>query len=86
MGLVIHMHQSLAISQTATWSTVNVISNTLMLPALSDLQSSSSKCTGWCGLSLQLCPPPVPLNTARERTGIMPSVGECKAHFGHTDV
>lgn len=52
MGLVIHMHQSLAISQTATWSTVNAVPNPLFAAAspmdLHKLQVHQS---------LQLCPP-----------------------------
>lgn len=86
MGSVIHMHQSLATSQTATWSTVNVISNTLfdVVSPLGFARDSEqqqlqvhwlvkaepavlSSCPG--------CPSPVPPNPARERTGIIMSVG-----------
>lgn len=81
MGLVIHMHQSLAISQTATWSTVNVISNTLfdVVSPLGFAQDGEQQqlrvraepaalpsCPG--------CPSPVPPNPARERPGIITSV------------
>lgn len=52
MGLVIHMHQSLAISQNATWSTVNAVSNPLFAQAPSAPEPAA----------LPSCPPPVPPN------------------------
>lgn len=97
MGLVIHMHQSPDISQTATWSTVNVISNTLF-DAVSplgfaqggeqqQLQEHRLVRAGPPALpSCTRCPSPLPLNAAKERIGITTSTGERKARFGHTDV
>lgn len=85
MDLVIHMHQSLAISQTATWSTVNVISNTLfdVVSPLGFAQDGEQQQLQVHWLlraeppalpSCPGCPSPVPPNPARERTGIIRSV------------
>lgn len=84
MGLVIHMHQSPDISQTATWSTVTVISNTLfdVVFPLGFAQDGEQQQLQAHGLvraeppALPSCPSPLPPNAARERMRIIMSVGE----------